>query len=601
MDAPKAPDSPPSLAITPARFEIVLAEDASNPLAFVSPPIADISEMGELARNCFSLKGKSGEQEIFQELARSRLSSLQAKVSTFYDSPTIHNRLANLQRAIGDLKSEARSLEQVIHLDQRPFFRRKMAENLFRSGSARAREAFKEISHDDSYSCLRIASMCLMEGDADAADCWVAQALELTPDGYAERLFQGGLLLLNGNFIHAVRIFWMAIEERPTSSVAYYNLGLAYLGAQNPKKAFTALKRSIAMDPLNRSAILALADVGYLLDRDADVINCVRYFVEFEQREPAIWSRLARSLLRIGALDECIDALKRQGAFEKSVSLWNNLGVAYALGGRKQQSLQAFNYALSVSTEGGARDELVVGRNIAQLVSTLGKPELLLSVTSSLVENDLHRELSRDPQLCDVYGFHIRALLQNNRRAEALALGNTLIRDPSIGEPLGKWLTLALTGIYGLWRDDDYALDQLLDHILQRSRGGASDVGIHNNVAFALAELGRLDEAEMCLARVGNMIHKDAYLTATLGLLNLRRGRRERGEALYKEAISLAIRPHDKTRLRQKMFLEIGRIESQSDPKKARRALEKVVKEIKGEAALVVQARELVKALPRKQ
>lgn len=467
MDAPKVPQTPPALAIAQAQFEIVLAEDGGNPLAFVSPPISDISEMAELEKSCFSLSSKNIGSKLFEEGARQRLDELQNKATKFNDSATFHNRIANLQRATGDLQGEASSLAQASAIDNRVFFSRKMAENIFRRGHLdSAKKAFEKLASKDSYSALRIASLFVLSGDMEGAERWVTTAVELRPEGYAERLFQGGIALVKGKFDEAIRLLWMALSERPTSSVAYNNLAMAYLGANYPKKAFNCLKRAVALDPLNRSAILALADVGYFLNRDADTINSIRYFAHFEQREPAIWSRLARSLLRLEAFDECIAALKRQGAFEKSISLWNNLGVAYARKKSKEQSLEAFNYALTISPGTGTHEELVVGRNIAQLVSTIGKPDLLLSITTSLVQSDVDMKLARDVQLCDIYGFHINALTNMGRSDEALSLSQSLIGNPAIGEPLAKWLFQSLTGVYGLNRSKDEQLSDVLDRFL---------------------------------------------------------------------------------------------------------------------------------------
>lgn len=134
---------------------------------------------------------------------------------------------------------------------------------------------------------------------------------------------------------------------------------------------------------------------------------------------------------------------------------------------------------------------------------------------------------------------------------------------------------------------------------VSRSLVGRTNVGLMNNVAFALIEVGRLDEAERCIALVSHALHRDPYLTATLGLLNFRRGKPQRGEALYKEAISLARSAHDRNRIKQKMYLEIGRQSSPQDARIARKALERVLKEKRGEPALVKQATKLLRSIPR--
>ena len=46
----------------------------------------------------------------------------------------------------------------------------------------------------------------------------------------------------------------------------------------------------------------------------------------------------------------------------------------------------------------------------------------------------------------------------------------------------------------------------------------------HNNLAFLLIEMGRIDEAQQHLSKISRYIHVEPYATATLGLLNFKRG-----------------------------------------------------------------------------
>jgi hypothetical protein len=119
-----------------------------------------------------------------------------------------------------------------------------------------------------------------------------------------------------------------------------------------------------------------------------------------------------------------------------------------------------------------------------------------------------------------------------------------------------------------------------------------------NNLAFVAAELGELDRAAQLLTLISDRFHRDAYPTATLGLLNLRRGRTLRASALYQEALRLARSVDDKAKIRQKWNLEIGNTFRDSDPRRALRHFEKAAEEKLGEKALSVRARKFLKALP---
>jgi tetratricopeptide (TPR) repeat protein len=64
-----------------------------------------------------------------------------------------------------------------------------------------------------------------------------------------------------------------------------------------------------------------------------------------------------------------------------------------------------------------------------------------------------------------------------------------------------------------------------------------------NNRAFALAQLGRLDEARAAIADGKKCAHDakaSAPLTATEGMIEMRAGNLERGQELYRSAISIA-------------------------------------------------------------
>ena len=604
MEALKAPSAQPELSISPARFEIVLAEDSRNPLAFISPPIRDISEMAELKRSAFSLSRNEYDTENFAEGLHLKLDDLLQKFSRFADSSVFHNRLANLHRALGNAAQEIESLKQAVAIDDRTFLKRKLGDGYLRAGDDdRAQKLLYSLADKDSLSALRLASIYVVNGDIDEAEQWVQRAVDLEPGGYAERLFQGGIKLYKAEYPQAIRLFRMAIEERPGSSVAYSNLALAYLGVQNITRAFDCFKRAVALDPFNRSALLALSDVGHVLGKDSDVVPSLRYFLQFEQREPSMWGRMARSLLKIGATDECIEALKRQGAFERSTSVWNNLGVAYAVRNSKEQSIQAFRYALTVEEKGGSRDEMIVARNTAQLISTTGNHQLLLDITKSLVGVHIASKefvLADDHQLSDIYGFHINALINLGRKDEAISLAMDLLRLPALGEPLAKWIFQSLTSSLGLDRRSFGVLSEVLDRFVESDFSRTTDVNVINNICFALAEVGRIEEAELFIRQCSVHFHKNAYLTATLGLINFRKGRHERGELLYREAVSLAVKSSDKVRIRQKLNLEIGRALATSKPAQSRRALDRVVKEKQGERQLVRQALDILAETDRK-
>lgn len=601
MDEIKETQGVPSLSATPARFEVVFTDDASNPLTLVSPPLADINEMQMLGENSFSLKVDGNHNEHLRESAQAHLASMLQKFDRFKYSATFHNRLANLHSILGNLVEESAAVRAAIDLEDSAIFSRKLGEVSARQGRIdSAKEILAKIAGEDSIASLRLAAFSVREGDLKAAKYWLTIALDVNPSGYSERLFQGALFIVERRFKEAIGILKIAVDERPNSSVAYCNLGLAYLGLGQIRQASKCLKRSISLDPFNRNALLLYADINAQLGLDDDVIPVLRYFTEFEQKDPAIWERLARSLLKVGLIDDSVTALKCQGAVNPTAGVWNNLGVAYARKKDHARALQAFKQALHSESEGGLALDLLITRNSAHLLSSVGQYEQALAITSHVIAQDQDYDLAGDSEFWDIYSSHVNSLIKLKRFDEAFEVTANLIDAERISSDLAVWIASAEAAHLGVNRNNDARLASTLYWFKSRCPDYfVNDKVAINNIAFGFAEIGALDDALRLIGHVSSYVHFDPYVTATMGLINMRRMKREKGEALYKEAIHLARRPFDKSRIRQKMNIEIAKTYLSTDVKKAVRYLGKASDERLGEDVLRRQALQLAKVISR--
>ncbi|NYZ61555.1 tetratricopeptide repeat protein [Luteimonas deserti] len=592
METSKPPEVAPALSADPARFEIVFAEDPKSALSLISPPLDDILEMSELRRQAYSLKEDGPQLETLKAAAIQRLLELQRKTDKFSNSSTFQNRLANLHGLVGNSSLEREATKSAARLATDPFFSRKLGDMYARLGErGDAVSIFESSWEGDSYSALRLASFGVIDQDFERAALWISRAVGLNPAGYAERLFEGAFRLVQNDFSGAISSLRIALDERPNSSVAYANLGFAYIGNNMPDRAYAALKRSISFDPFNKSALVAFSDVCAFLDKNYEAVHSLRSFVEFEQKDDAIWARLARSLLRTNQYDEALSALKMQGAIKASVSLWNNIAVVYHRKKDTVRAVQAFKHALSMDSEGGLEQEIFVSKNIASLMSSMGQFDQVLKVTESILSQDTDYHIGKTDKIADLYSVHMNALIKTGRSNEAFDLAHNLLDVKGVSHKLIRWIFFTESSFLGLSRTNDARLSRLLDDCLRDdSILRYRDLPVINNLAFALAEIGRLEEASYLLSKVSYGLHKDAYLTATLGLISVRKGNLARAEKLYREAIGLAVTSQDKTRIRQKMNVELGRALISKDARRGRRLLQKAVSETSGERTLVKQA-----------
>ena len=77
--------------------------------------------------------------------------------------------------------------------------------------------------------------------------------------------------------------------------------------------------------------------------------------------------------------------------------------------------------------ERGFEQELLVARNSCVLVSQAGNFDVLLTITSSIIEQDIDREIARLERFSDIYSMHMHALMKIGRQAEAFGLADQLM------------------------------------------------------------------------------------------------------------------------------------------------------------------------------
>ncbi len=554
----------------------------------------------------FSLKELAATAWVkMEQVFALELVALERKSERFSDSPSFLNRLADLADLAGNREGEAHFLERGQKLGKDNVFDHRLAENLLARGKFRDAESmFARMDLDtDVEANLRLAYFHLQRQDIEASLLLVLKALSIDPLNFGARLFEGALRLLRGEFELAIQSFRIASTERQNSSALFSNMAVAYVFLKNTDRALAALRRAVALDPLNENAVAFLADLAFSEGKNEDAIPSLRYLIGFEQKNPLMWARLARALLEIGELNQAIAALKRQGSVEDTSAVWNNLGVAYYRKKDPSQALICFRYAMTKDTGSRTQDFFLAACNAALVIAEKRDFDELLKFTSAVLLADRDRSILYDNTLSDLYVFYLHALKNLDQGEKAMEIAEELLSEQNIASNLKIWVAGVIIAYYAMEENGaQKAMSMVKEYEgLLPLRHGEMDVRqilLANNIVFACIESGHIKQANNYLRFIMNAIHKEPYPTATLGLLNMRKGHKDRGARLYEEAIRLAQSPVDKKRIRQKYYLELGIFWFEKDISQARRHLQKVINERQGESRLVAFATRMLKRLP---
>lgn len=609
MLAADVPAGTKTLTVPRREIEIVLSEEGAHPFSLVLPPTDDLSEIQTFKTSQLSLVD-SYEIELHNMEAafREELEFVKEKLERHFDSPILLNRLANLAGAAGELIEEEQFLKLANEKSADAFFVHRIGDNLvaqMRGEEAEALFASMDLS-EDLYANLRVAMFMVQKHRYETALEVVERAIRLDPTNYSARLFEGGLCLARRDHARAIHAFRIAAEERPSSTVLFTNLAIAYMGIGEHQKALASLRRAVALGPLNANAVCLLADLAFEEGKDEDALPALRYFVQFEQKRADVWARLARACLQLEQFGEAITHLKREAAIGESSGVWNNLGVAHRLSGDMARAQQAFKRAIEISSDTHDSNVFIAARNMAQTLNEVSEPSEVERFARAVLEADSSGICLRDGAAADLYVFRMNALRRLKRWTEAEELADRILHDTDASSSLLSWTIGFLVSHYALQGDQlDRAIEIIDSRAEQISQLLEQDskkiVPFINNLAFALAEAGQTERAEEILSRVSGAIHKDPYPTATLGLIHMRRGHLDRAASLYEEAVGLAGKRWDKVRIRQKLNLELGRFWLKESPSRAMHLLNKAAEVRDGESRLNEAAKRLLLTLSSQQ
>ena len=593
------------LSITPHRLQIVLAEDGRASLTLLLPPLEELAEIRNLSSKNVSLQESATETSTrLSENFSEELKKLLEKRDRFQKSATYLAHLANFAELARDPEQEHAFLAEGEKISGDVFFTHRRGTNLVARGVTKeAERLFRDLDLEkDVGANLRLAYLYVRREDLEGADEFVLKAIKIDPVDFGARMFKGALSLARGDSRQAIHNFRIALEERETSSL-FTNLAIAHIRLGQTDKAFAALKRAIRIEPFNQNAVAVLADLAFVEKRNKEAVASLGKFLEFEQKNPSMWARLARALIESGNKQQALDALKRQASIEESSSVFNNIGVTYSQLGHKQRAAEYFSYAMRKAESDTEYSYRLAARN---LLSTFAETERfidLVTVGKVVLKTDTDFGLAHHRILSDIYTLFIYGIARAGKEQEAERFAKQLLLEvPDAHPSLRAWLMSGLVGALSLKRER-WAEAELLaeDGLRLVSELDADDFRrdmLKSNAAFLYLEMGKSQEAARLLSEISKWIHKEPYPTATLGLLQVRKGRIEKGEALYREAMRLTRSTYDKDRIAQKMHLELGKKLIEVNKRLARRHLVKAVRDFPITDAITEEAKSVLAALP---
>ena len=436
-------------------------------------------------------------------------------------------------------------------------------------------------------SCLRMAELFICKSEYGDAKFWIDKAMDVDEFDWRVQMFAGTLSLILGEFEQSIRCFRVALDSRPRSVRLHYNIALAHIVTGQIKNAFRSLRVAIGLNPFHKKAIVALADLGIHERRGfLDISRLLSRYVGVYPDDKSVIVRLGKVLAEQGddgrARRLLSDAMHRL----QDPAIANNLGVLFARGNDLGGAIKEFGLAARGANDFPISQE-VVETATANLVSTLLRARLFdqaKALARAYLEANRESEiLNGDPSYRIADGL-IRAHLGLHELNDAVSLAKQWIKEEihydfriRLSETLACYFSLHEGRMERAYPFAIEAYNMQAASLI----GDKSNLSIAtNNLVFVMIEVGKMEEARRLAMQLKVDIPEHmAYSYATRGLLAIRVGDVEKGEGLYRRAISLANNQDSKALIRKKLNWELGRYwASKGSRAKARRFLEKVLK-----------------------
>ncbi|MEW8064027.1 MAG: tetratricopeptide repeat protein [Candidatus Thiodiazotropha sp.] len=558
--------------LVPKSILVFFSDIGDWPLALELPSAKELMELRSGYSEKYSVK-EVVKLDPFgaQVKMESEYERVLSKYDRFSSSSTYLMNLYGLGRMAGRFDEAREYLRQALEIDDVPSIKHELGDLLIDNYDLKsAEELFSQCELDnDVYANLRMAFLCIKKGVLDSAEEYVRRGLIVDCLDYRARMFSGALHLAKSEYELAIRDFKVAELSNQKSSVLFVNRAVAHMGLNDSKSALKALRRAVAIDPLNENAVAFYADLLFLDDKEDKSIACLESFLKYEQKSESIWALLARAYYKMGQKSsdgrsnyrESLEALKHQLNVNSSPTVWNNMGLASWGVKDYSRAKRYLAQSMKLALESGGNEWLAAYNMAGLLIDRREYKEAMQLTSSALRYVDLDGNLSLlQSRLCLQYVVTLEAL---GKRKESASFIEKLVEIPSLDLSIKIDLMSRLVYHYTITVENKDAALGCSERLLESLESAdTEDVNIKlkafNNTVFAFLNFDQFQKAHELLSRLSEVFHKDAYSTATLGMYHLRKRNFEKGEILYKEAISMVLEERTKDRFKQRMNYEFG-------------------------------------------
>jgi Tfp pilus assembly protein PilF len=124
--------------------------------------------------------------------------------------------------------------------------------------------------------CYRIGQTFQNLQEAALAENWYKRAVEIAPDNLDFINKLGASQIEQNKLDEGIKTMQLSLQKNPKQSIAFTNLGFAYLKQNNTQKAMDFYNQALALDPDFEQALLNKAGLYNYLGKPIEAKNMLK-------------------------------------------------------------------------------------------------------------------------------------------------------------------------------------------------------------------------------------------------------------------------------------------------------------------------------------